>query len=121
MRTAGLTDSWEFELPHVPFNLEFDPFLELGAITTLPDSNRDEQIQQAIRLELAEARDGEPVDLSRAERRMDAAQPAQARRDDTAVMRPGTCDLTRVRGSGSGGIGRHAHLERTGVQAPQSA
>jgi hypothetical protein len=61
VRTTGLTDSWEFELPHVPFNLEFDPFLELGAITTVPDSNRDEQITQAIRLEASEARDGEPA------------------------------------------------------------
>ena len=61
VRTAGLTDSWELEPPHVPFNLEFDPFLQLDAITTLPDSTRDEQIQQAIRLELAEARDGEPA------------------------------------------------------------
>ncbi len=61
VRTTGLTDSWEFELPHVPFNLEFDPFLELGAITTVPDANRDELITQAIRLEAAETRDGEPA------------------------------------------------------------
>ncbi len=38
VRTTGLTDSWEFDLPHVPFNLEFDPFLQLDAIRTLPDS-----------------------------------------------------------------------------------
>ena len=60
VRTTGLTGSWEFELPHVPFNLEFDPLLELSAITTVPDSNRDAQISQAIRLEPAAAHDGEP-------------------------------------------------------------
>ena len=31
VRTTGLTDSWEIELPHVPFNLEFDPFLRARA------------------------------------------------------------------------------------------
>src|SRR5262249_41542251 len=41
VRTTGLTDSWELELPHVPFTLDFDPFLTLEAITTLPDANRD--------------------------------------------------------------------------------
>jgi hypothetical protein len=61
VRTTGLTGSWEFELPHVPYNLEFDPLLELSAITTVPDSNRDAQISQAIRLEPAEAKGGEPA------------------------------------------------------------
>ena len=61
VRTVGLTDSWEFELPHVPFNLEFDPLLQLGAITTLPDSNRDEQVARAIRLEPGEVADGKPA------------------------------------------------------------
>ncbi len=61
VRTTGLTGSWEFELPHVPFNLEFDPLLELTAITTVPDSNRDAQISQAIRLEAAQGGDGEPA------------------------------------------------------------
>ena len=60
VRTTGLSDSWEFELPHVPFNLEFDPFLQIDAITTLPDSSRGCQIEQAIRLEPGEPRDGEP-------------------------------------------------------------
>jgi hypothetical protein len=61
VRTAGLTDSWEIELPHVPFNLEFDPFLQLDAILTLPDSTRDDLVTRAIRLEAAEIRDGEPA------------------------------------------------------------
>ena len=61
VRTTGLTDSWEFELPHVPFNLEFDPFLQLDAITTLPDANRDLQVAAAIRLEPGEAQGGQPA------------------------------------------------------------
>jgi hypothetical protein len=61
VRTTGLTDSWELELPHVPFSLEFDPYLKLDAIATLPDANRDLQVAGAIRLEPGEPRDGEPA------------------------------------------------------------
>ena len=32
IRTTGLTDSWELEPPHEPFNFEFDPILRLDAI-----------------------------------------------------------------------------------------
>jgi hypothetical protein len=62
-RTIGLTDSWELELPHVPFNLEFDPFLKLDAILTLPDSTRDDTVRRAIRLETNPPREGEPATL----------------------------------------------------------
>ena len=51
IRTTGLTDSWELEPPHEPFNFEFDPILRLDAILTLPDATRDESVMQAIRLE----------------------------------------------------------------------
>jgi hypothetical protein len=60
VRTAGLTDSWEIEPPHIPFNFEFDPLLRLDAILTLPDATRDESVARAIRLEPAVARAGEP-------------------------------------------------------------
>jgi hypothetical protein len=59
VRTAGLTESWEAEPAHIPFNFEFDPHLEKGAILTLPDATRDEQIVQAIQLEPALAAGGE--------------------------------------------------------------
>ena len=59
VRTAGLTESWEVEPAHIPFNFEFDPHLEKGAILTLPDATRDEQIAQAIQLEPAPAAAGE--------------------------------------------------------------
>jgi hypothetical protein len=61
VRTTGLTAAWELELPHVPFTLEFDPFLTLEAITTLPDANRDLLVASAIRLEPSESKDGEPA------------------------------------------------------------
>ncbi len=51
VRTAGLSDAWEIELPHVPFQFDFDPVLRLDAILTLSDSGRDEAMSRAIRLE----------------------------------------------------------------------
>ena len=92
VRTAGLTDSWEFELPHVPFNLEFDPFLELTAITTVPDSNRDVQISQAIRLEPAEAGDAEPATYLCAGIGVDAMRNPPR----LAVTTPLPCDLAHA-------------------------
>jgi hypothetical protein len=61
IRTVGLTDSWELEPPHEPFNFEFDPILRLDAIFTLPDATRDESVARAIRLEPAARGDGENV------------------------------------------------------------
>jgi hypothetical protein len=58
VRTAGLTDSWQVEPAHIPFNFEFDPKLEKGAILTLPDAVRDEQIARAVQLEPAPAAAG---------------------------------------------------------------
>jgi hypothetical protein len=61
VRTAGLTDSWEIEPPHIPFTFEFDPNLQLDAILTVPDAIRDETTARAIRLESAGADDGKPA------------------------------------------------------------
>ena len=61
IRTAGLTDSWELEPPHEPFNFEFDPILRLDAILTLPDATRDESVARAIRLEPGGGGGGEKV------------------------------------------------------------
>jgi hypothetical protein len=61
VRTAGLTDSWQIELAHIPFNFEFDPLLRLDAILTLPDATRDESVARAIRLESFVASAGEPA------------------------------------------------------------
>lgn len=63
VRTAGLSDSWEFELPQVPFSFDFDPILRLDAILNLPDAARDESMAGAIRLESASSDDDEPARL----------------------------------------------------------
>jgi hypothetical protein len=51
VRPTGLSSAWEIELPHVPFNFEFDPILRPDAILNLPDAARDEAVARAIRLE----------------------------------------------------------------------
>jgi hypothetical protein len=53
VRTAGLSDAWEIELPHVPFQFDFDPVLRLEAILALPDAERGEAISRHVRLEQA--------------------------------------------------------------------
>ena len=63
VRTTGLSDTWEIELPHVPFSLDFDPVLRLDAILTLSDAVRDEAMSRAIRLETAPPSDTEPSRL----------------------------------------------------------
>ena len=50
-RTANLTESWELDLPHMPFTWEFDPRLDVEAIFTLPDETRGEAIDAAVRLD----------------------------------------------------------------------
>ena len=88
VRTAGLTDSWEIEPPHVPFHFEFDPILKLDAILTLPDATRDELFARAIRLEPATVADGENRRTSRSARSGRCADPPRL-----AVALPLPCDL----------------------------
>jgi hypothetical protein len=59
VRTTGLSDTWEIELPHVPFQFDFDPVLRLDAILTLSDAVRDEAMARAIRLESATVEAGD--------------------------------------------------------------
>ncbi len=54
-RTVGLTESWEIDLPHLPFSFEFDPILAVDALLTLADDSRGQAIARAIRLEPAES------------------------------------------------------------------
>jgi hypothetical protein len=51
VRTAGLTDAWEIELPHIPFSFEFDSRLVPESLFALADHARGEQIARAVRLE----------------------------------------------------------------------
>lgn len=63
VRTAGLPDAWELDLPHVPFTFDFDPVLRTEAILTLPDAARDAEIAGAIHLRPAEQEDSAPARL----------------------------------------------------------
>jgi hypothetical protein len=61
VRTVGLTESWQIELPHIPFNFEFDPRLEPGSLLALPDDVRGETMARSIRLETQGPTEGQPV------------------------------------------------------------
>ncbi len=66
VRTAGLTDSWEIEPPHIPFNFEFDPILQARRD---PDSARSRPATSRSRGPSGSSRtvagDGEPRLISR--------------------------------------------------------
>ena len=51
VRVVGLTDSWEIELPQIPFSFEFDPILGVDALLTSLDESRVADYERAIRLE----------------------------------------------------------------------
>jgi hypothetical protein len=46
--TDSLTSNWQFELPHLPFQFEFDPILALDSLFALPDASRAERLAQAL-------------------------------------------------------------------------
>jgi hypothetical protein len=57
VKVVGLTDSWEIELPQIPFSFEFDPILTVEAILTSLDESRAPDFERAIRLEAVEGRE----------------------------------------------------------------
>lgn len=59
VRTKGLTDTWELDLPQIPFHIEFDPALSPEALFTLADTTREEAIARTLRLERNATIDGE--------------------------------------------------------------
>ncbi len=59
-RTVGLTSSWELDLPHIPFNFEFDPRLTVESLLSLPDADRAAKFARALALESPEI--GEQTD-----------------------------------------------------------
>ena len=88
VRTRGLTDLWQIELPHLPFSFEFDPRLEVGSLLTLADESRGEVIKQAIRLVTADSPpDGHAVFLTL------NAEMAIRNPPRIAVAMPLPCDL----------------------------
>jgi hypothetical protein len=51
VRTTGLTEGWEIDLPQMPLSFEFDPRLSVEALYALADAPRGEAIAQAVRLD----------------------------------------------------------------------
>jgi hypothetical protein len=51
VRTRGLTDPWQIDLPQIPFSFEFDSRLEVHSLLALPDEHRAERIARSVRLE----------------------------------------------------------------------
>ncbi len=51
VRTRGLTDQWQIDLPHIPFNFEFDPRLDIQSLLASPDESRAERMARSLRLE----------------------------------------------------------------------
>jgi hypothetical protein len=91
VRTAGLTDSWELELPQMPLSFEFDPRLAVEALLALPDTARGEAFARAIRLEAPVA------DEEHAATFLDLNQ-AMALRNPPAIVvtLPLPCDLSHT-------------------------
>jgi len=58
--TVGLTDSWRIELPHVPFNFEFDRRLAVDSLLASPDAAREATMTSAVRLEASPAIEASP-------------------------------------------------------------
>ncbi len=50
VRTRKLTETWEIELPHIPFSFELDPRLDVEAILAMSDDSRALAMEKAIRL-----------------------------------------------------------------------
>lgn len=65
VKTVGLTDAWELELPHLPFSFEFDTNLAVDALLTLPDDARGTTFARAVRLQYRGESETppEPLDL----------------------------------------------------------
>ena len=90
VRTTGLTESWELDLPHVRFSFEFDPLLAVDALLTMPDDARVEVVARAVRLERPEATEGAPTFLGLNEGFAMRGVPV------VAVATPLPCDLAHT-------------------------
>jgi hypothetical protein len=50
VRTRDLTSRWELDLPHVPFNFEFDPRLTVESLFCAPDQTLAEEMARSVSL-----------------------------------------------------------------------
>ncbi|SIO61056.1 hypothetical protein SAMN05444166_6623 [Singulisphaera sp. GP187] len=62
VRTYGLTDAWELDLPQIPFHIEFDSVLTPDALFSLADASRGEAFARAIQLESIETNESDGVE-----------------------------------------------------------
>ena len=116
VRTRGLTDTWQIDLPHLPFNFEFDSRLEIRSLLALPDEHRAERIARSIRLESQQPIIRRQVELPRPEPGDDDPQPASGRDRNANALRPCPPGLPGIR-SGAGTLpGRPHPPERAGRQ-----
>jgi hypothetical protein len=49
VRTAGLSEAWEMELPHTRFSFDFDPILRVEALLATPDDERAAAFGRSVR------------------------------------------------------------------------
>lgn len=58
VRSVGLTDAWEFDLPHVPFQFEFDPRVDVASLLAQFDESRGEAFARSVRLVKGSSEEG---------------------------------------------------------------
>ncbi len=63
VRSIGLTESWQFELPHMPFSFEFDANLAVDALLGTRDDAREAAFVRSIRLDRPAATADGPIYL----------------------------------------------------------
>ncbi len=59
-RTEGLSDSWELDVPHIPFTFELDPQLRVDALLAPLDGAREAAMNGAVSLGSTHAPDNTP-------------------------------------------------------------
>lgn len=91
VRTAGLTDHWEVELPQMTSSLEFDSRLLPEALLTLADEARGEAIARSVCLKTRPATESQPPTFA-------PLNDAFAIRDlpELTVATPLPCDLAHA-------------------------
>ena len=87
VRTRGLTDQWQIDLPHIPFNFEFDPRLEIQSLLASPDESRAERMARALCLESPPMAD-DPSSFLALNQEMTIRNPPRL-----AITTPIPCDL----------------------------
>jgi hypothetical protein len=87
VRPRGLTSTWDLDLPHIPFQFDFDPLLQVQSLLTLPDETRAEAFSRAVCLAPPQTDLDEPRHL--------AVSDSLVLRDppDLVVRTPLPCDL----------------------------